>query len=316
MTTLLVDGHHLIHRVAFIRELQELKTSDGKHVGPVFGFLRVLRGTLERFKATSCIVAWDSPGGSVFRKDLYPDYKANRNKDDKPEALDHIDEQKADIQGLLPYLSVKQVSLTGLEGDDILWLLIRHLPEDEDIVVVSEDKDLLQLVGPNVSVFRPIQDKIVDEDNFEDVTGVELRLFTLKKALVGDTSDNIMGIKGVGEKTAEKLIREVYYDEEDEDWYTNTDIELLKMHCAKSKTKTAQRIVEDWDVVKRNMDLVDLTTIKFSDYEELNASSTIEADANLHISDVEVIQALGEFEFNSLAGVNYGQWILPFRRLN
>jgi 5'-3' exonuclease len=316
MTTLLVDGHHMLHRVAFIRELQELTTSKGRHIGPVFGFLRVLRATLERFKASSCIVAWDAPGGSTYRKELYPAYKANRKEGEKPEALAHINEQKLDIQKLLPFLNVKQICCKGLEGDDTLCLLIRSIPEHEDVVVVTEDKDLLQLIDYcNVSVYRPISDQLIDEDNFESVVGVPPSLFALHKAVVGDKSDNISGIHGVGPKTINKLLTEAYYSEDADCWDADCDPLILKETCDDHKTKTGRKVYDEWETVKRNLKLVDLWANRNTLREFKRAKAVIAAEGGVGATDVEVIQALGRYEFNSLAGVKFGQWVLPFRRL-
>lgn len=324
MTTLLVDGHHMLHRCAFIPELQRLsRSTGGVPTGPVFGFLRVLRGNLNTFKATSCVVVWDVAGSTSYRKEIYPEYKANREQKDKPEALAHISEQKDILQEILPYLNVKQMGITGYEGDDLIQLFIRTIfketdPGDQpklDIVVVSGDRDLLQLVTDGVEVYRPIADELVNSTNFEEVTGTpSSRYFILRKAIVGDVSDNILGIKGVGEKTADKLLKEAYYDE-DTGWDACPDLDKLKGLCEGHKSKTGKRVAEQWDIVVRNLKLVDLFDVKFGKKNYDKAKVIISSSPGNLTTDIELIKVLGKYEFNEFTG-RFGQWITPFRRLS
>jgi len=318
MTTVLVDGHHMLHRVAFIPELQKLSTRKGVPTGPCFGFLRVLRATLNRFKATDCIVVWDS-GRSAYRQKLYPEYKANRDEGDKPAALDNIDDQKDILQEVLPYLNTKQLIIGGYEGDDLLALLIETLEDEDDrIVVVTGDKDLLQLVRPGVDVYRPIADQLVTDFDFTTQVGVPVSLFTLRKALVGDKSDNIDGIRGVGEKTANKLLEEVYADEDG--WWQDIelaeDLSEFKEHCAEHKGKTAKRIAEDWPVVTRNLKLMDIINyFPFTTKDRKKAKAVVEMDIRGMATDIELIKMLGKWEFHDFTS-KFMQWIRPFKRLS
>lgn len=320
--TVFVDGHHMLHRVCFIPELQKLRASNGDPTGPVFGFLRVLRATLNRFKADSCVVCWDSPGTTVVgrRTELYPAYKANRAEKPKPEALAHLGDQLGMLFSILPYLNVKQMAVPGFEGDDLLYLLTVEGPREEDdiVTVVSEDKDLLQLVEHGADVYRPISDQLVTEANFTELTGIPSEAFVLRKAIVGDTSDNIKGVMGVGEKTADKLLRETYYDATLGEWdlvevgFGNYD--EFRIHCAHHRTKTAKKVDEQWDVVLRNIKLMDLSKNEFSDSLVDKATAILSAEANTLFTDVELIQELGSYEFTEITK-SFATWITPFRRL-
>lgn len=321
MTTLVFDGHHLLHRTAFIPDLQRLSSSyTDVPTGPVFGFLRVLRANLNTFKADSCIVVWDSPGGSQHRRDIYPAYKANRAEKEKPEALKYIGEQIEILQSILPYLNVKQLAIPGYEGDDLMELVSETLkevePHDElDVVVVTGDKDLLQLVGGPVTVYRPIASEQVDDENFEHITGVPNRaLFLLRKAVIGDKSDNIDGVRGVGEKTADKLLKEAYYTE-DEEWASQLDYDVFRQVCESHKTKTAKRISDEWDVVKRNLRLIDLKNICFTDAQKRKAKAVVESEPGSLTTDIELMQMLGRYEFNEFTS-RFAQWIQPFRAIS
>jgi 5'-3' exonuclease len=307
----------MMYRCCFIPELQRLQARDGTPTGPVFGFLRVLGATLRRLKATSCVVVWDT-GRSAYRQEFYPEYKANRDEKDKPEALQNLDEQIGITQELLPYLCVKQFAIKGYEGDDLLYLLIKTLREMDgfeklqDIIVVTEDKDLLQLVHLDTKVYRPISDQLVTTDNFEELVGIRLQKFVLRKALVGDKSDNIDGIRGIGEKTANKLITEAYH--RDGEWFSDLDYEALRTTCIDHKTKTAKRIAENWDVVERNLKLVDLTAFPFTKRDSRKARAVINSSPGALIPAMGLMKILGKYEFNEILN-GFIQWVRPFRRL-
>ncbi len=319
MTTVLVDGHHMMHRVAFIPELQKLTTRRGVPTGSAFGFLRVLRATLNRFKADSCIVVWDT-GRSAYRKKLFPAYKANRDEADKPAALDTIEDQIGILNGVLPYLNVKQLAIKGYEGDDLLWLAVEAIREDEEvlepIVIVTGDKDLLQLVDDGVSVYRPIANELITAKNFTLEIGVPNNLFCLRKALVGDKSDNIDGIRGVGEKTAGKLM-EAYLTDDDGNWIQelhDEDLSDFKDSCAAHKGKIAPRIAEGWKIVDRNLKLMDIKAFPFTKKDKKKAKAVVHAGLSDFATDIELIKVLGKWEFNDIMS-RYVQWVGPFKRL-
>lgn len=314
MTTVLVDGHHMLHRVAFISELQKLSTRKGVPTGPCFGFLRVLRATLNRFKATGCIVAWDT-GRSAYRKKLYPEYKANRDEGDKPPALDNINDQRDMLQEILPYLNIKQLAIGGYEGDDLLYLLIDTITADDRLVVVSEDKDLLQFVDVGVEVYRPIADQLVNHLTFETDVGIPMELFCFRKALVGDKSDNIPGINGVGEKTANKLLESYFHG--DDGWVQDIedeDLEGFKEFCAEDKRKIPKRIAAGWDTVQRNLKLMDISLFPFKEKDLVRAQAVVDMDVTSMATDIDLMKLLGRYEFNEFTQY-FVQFIRPFKRL-
>jgi DNA polymerase-1 len=318
MTTVLIDGHHAAHRVAFIPELQKLTTRRGVPTGSAFGFLRVLRATLNRFKADSCLVVWDT-GRSAYRKKLYPEYKANRDEAEKPAALDTIEDQIGILQGVLPYLNVKQLAIKGYEGDDLLWLAVEAVRDDnelEPIVIVTGDKDLLQLVDTGVAVYRPIADELITDKNFTVEVGVPNHMFCLRKALVGDKSDNIDGIRGVGEKTANKFMEECLVDDAGE-WFQELDVDDLKdfkEFCEEHKGKIAPRIAEGWETVERNLKLMDIKKFPFDGKDKKKARAVVNADLSDFATDIELLKVFGKWEFNDIVS-KYVQWIRPFKRL-
>jgi DNA polymerase-1 len=317
---LLVDGHNMLHRVCFIPELQKLSSSQGIPTGPVYGFLRVLRATLERFSPESCIICWDTPSSGVGRRNaLYPAYKANRADKEKPEALQHFSEQLQMLRNILPYLNVKQFGAAGYEGDDLLYLLTKRFYSEDatNVVVVTDDKDMLQLVRDGATVYRPIADQVITYENFEEMTGVHPEAFVLRKAIVGDVSDNVKGVFGVGEKTADKLLRAAFKNELDA-WVVDgimmdEDYDPLISLCSGHKTKTAKKVTEQWGVVERNLKLMDLRKNTFHETVHDAADNLVDS-VSAHFSDVELISILGKYEFSEITK-RFATWITPFRKL-
>lgn len=204
---LLIDGHSILNRAFY--GLPDLTNSEGKHTGAVYGFLNMLFKVLEEEKPGYLTVAFDlhTP---TFRHKLYDGYKGTRKA--MPEELR---EQVPLIKEMLGAMGVNMVTLEGYEADDLLGTLARRSEErGMDVTILSGDRDLLQLATEKVLLRLPktVKGKTTVEDyHAEDVRTryqvTPLQIIELK-ALMGDSSDNIPGIPGVGEKTATKLIVE------------------------------------------------------------------------------------------------------------
>lgn len=195
---LLIDGNSLIWRAAF---------SGGEH-NIASGVITFANEVLTRFQPDSLIFCWDY-GKSRFRSELYSQYKATR---EKPAKLD-IESIYSQVDILRRYLSkmgIQQVRVSGIEADDLISWVSEYavLSLDKDVVIVSTDKDLWQLITPRVSVFDPIRSTFATPEFVKLSFGVAPKDIPIYKALVGDTSDNIKGIKGIGEKLAIKLFEE------------------------------------------------------------------------------------------------------------
>jgi DNA polymerase-1 len=203
-TLYLVDGHALVFRAyyAFIR--QPLVNSRGQETSAVFGFLNTLLNLLSSEEPDYLAVVFDT-AAPTFRHKRYDQYKANR--DEMPEALA---EQLPVIYEMLTAMNVPQFSMEGFEADDLIATLSRGLQSEVEVKVVSGDKDLLQLINDRIHVIRPGKTQVV-ESEIDAATMVEtmgLRPDQLIDylALMGDSSDNVPGVRGVGKKTALKLI--------------------------------------------------------------------------------------------------------------
>lgn len=205
MSLYLVDGHALAYRsyYAFVR--RPLVNSRGEETSAVFGFVRTMLNLIEKFEPSHIAVVFDSTE-MTFRKELYEDYKANRTKMPEP-----LIEQLPKIFSVLEAMSVRTLSVDGFEADDIIATLSKRVEERDTVRVVSADKDLFQVVSNNTHVIRPGKGGLLDEEIDPQVLqkrfGFGPKEFVDYQALMGDASDNVPGVPGVGEKTALKLIR-------------------------------------------------------------------------------------------------------------
>lgn len=195
----LIDGSGYIFRA--YHAIPRLSTASGFPTNALFGFSRMMVKLLSSVKSSRIVLVFDA-GRQTFRNDLFPAYKAHR--DACPEDLVPQLPLFRQIGEALGILTVEQ---RGFEADDILATLAHRFSEaGTPCLVVSGDKDLLQVVTDKVSVWDPMKDKFFDERAVEDHLGIPARLVADYLGLVGDTSDNIPGVSGIGPKTAAALI--------------------------------------------------------------------------------------------------------------
>lgn len=202
---LLIDGSSLIHRAFFA--LPPLITKKGVNTGAVYGLCNMLLKLIEDVQPKYMVVAFDK-SRKTFRTRMYPDYKGQR-KPTPPE----LGEQFPLSMKVLDAIGIKNMELDDYEADDIIGTFAKHAPEDVEVIVVTGDKDELQLIDKRTKVYytkRGISDiQIYDEAEFSEVyEGLVPKQLIELKGLMGDTSDNIPGVPGVGPKTALKLIKE------------------------------------------------------------------------------------------------------------
>lgn len=199
-TLLLIDGNSLLNRAYFA--LPALNSSSGQNVNAVYGFVNILIKALDDYKPDKLVVTFDLHGHN-FRKDVYADYKANRHG-----MPDDLAQQMPILHELLAKMHVTVVEKPGVEADDIIGTLTSRF--DGQSLVVSGDRDMLQLVSPTVNVLltkRGMTDvERVDPETLLASYGLTPSGVIEYKALRGDTSDNIPGVKGIGEKTAMDLL--------------------------------------------------------------------------------------------------------------
>jgi len=202
----LIDGNALVHRA--YHALPSLTTKDGKPSGAVYGFALTLFGMMEKVKPDYIIASFDVKG-PTFRHKEFKEYKANRKK-----APDDLYEQIPMCQGLLKSYGIPIYIKEGYEADDILGTISKD-PEIEkklNTLIVTGDMDLAQLVDEDTSIFtlrRGVKDTVIyDERGVREKYKIRPDQIVDYKALRGDPSDNIPGVKGVGEKTAVSLLQQ------------------------------------------------------------------------------------------------------------
>jgi DNA polymerase-1 len=204
-TLYLIDGYGLIYRSYFAFTGRHLYAPDGKNVSALFGFFRTLFALLRNRDVPLIAVALD-PLDKTFRHEMYPEYKATRDK--TPEELH---DQIPLIETLLESLGIPQLRVDGFEADDLLGTLAtRSTNEGRLCVIVSGDKDILQLVGESVLVLRPSKGELLEfgPQQVREEWGVPPEGIIDYLALTGDASDNIPGVAGIGPKTAVKLLED------------------------------------------------------------------------------------------------------------
>ena len=212
----LVDGYALIYRAFFAMIGRPLRTSRGENTSAVWGVANFLQRLFADHSPTH--VAWVHDAGSSFREDVFPEYKATREKLDE-ELQEDFDRSVERIEQLLRCFGVPLVSVDGYEADDVIGTLAElGVDAGFKVVIISGDKDFYQLIGPQVSLLNPgrggpagVTEQWVDQTNAHERLGVPPDRVVDFLALTGDASDNIPGVRGVGEKTARALI-EAYGD--------------------------------------------------------------------------------------------------------
>jgi DNA polymerase-1 len=318
MNTLLVDGNNLVYRNAVV--MSNLTTKDGFPTGGIFGVLNGISHSLKEVSKicgediSECITVFDG-GRSKRRLEMYPEYKGTRKTDSE-----RTEEEKTFYHGLidqanilvekLPDVGIKTLKVMGWEADDLIYGLIKQSDEVRDdvenkFIIMSTDEDFLQLISENVSVYSPIKGIYYTYDNFEELFGCKPENFISYKILKGDSSDNISGINGIGDKTGKKLVNE----------YGGLVGILNPANRAQlMKSKITQRIFtpEGLATIDRNNKLINLK--EFVDY------STVEDELNEvlyvspSISEKAAKEFLMKYQLSSIL-VKFAEWLRPYKEL-
>ena len=205
---LMIDGLNLFFRNFAV---MNMVNPDGIHIGGLGGFFRSLGAMIRQTQPTQVYVIFDGAGSANNRKNINPLYKSGRDLqritnwdafDDKDDEDDAKVDQMVRIIQYLKTLPVKTCSIDKVEADDIIAYLAGVTPQkpEDKVFIVSSDKDFLQLINENVIVYRPMEKEYYTEQTVIDKYKMSPKNFILHKTLLGDSSDKIKGIKGLGEK--------------------------------------------------------------------------------------------------------------------
>ena len=277
---ILVDGNNLLFRSFYATAYQGviMRNSKGFPTNALYGFINMMNKIIKEEKPSYILVAFDK--GKTFRHDKYDEYKAGRI-----EMPDELRVQFPKAKEVLDAFGIKHFEIDNYEADDIIGTLARIVDEEDEFIatIVSSDKDLLQLISDEVTVklLKQSGHIMMDRDEFMRTYQVEPARMVDLKALMGDASDHIPGVKGIGEKTAISLLSK----------YGSLDNLYANIESVTGKTK--EKLLADKDNAYMSYDLATI-------YKEVPLDFTLE-DCKYKITDKSKLAGiLEELEFHSL----------------
>ena len=275
----LVDGNNLLFRSYYATAYSGnfMKNSKGFPTNGLYGFINMINKIINDEKPKYMLVAFDK--GKTFRHEKYKDYKAGRI-----EMPNELKLQFPKAKELLKYMGIKSFEIENYEADDIIGTLAKEVDEEDEFnaLIVSSDKDLLQLISDEVTVkLLKTKDYIMmDKDKFKEIYGLTPDKMIDIKALQGDASDNIPGVKGIGEKTALKLLQEY------------GDLDGVYENVLNIKGSTGTKLINDKENAYYSKELATI-------YKEVPLGFTLE-DTKLNDGDLQGLKNMyEELEFYS-----------------
>ena len=277
---ILVDGNNLLFRSFYATAYQGviMRNSKGFPTNALYGFINMINKVIKDESPSYILVAFDK--GKTFRHDKYDDYKAGR-----VEMPEELKMQFPKAKEVLDTMGIKHFEIDNYEADDIIGTLAKMVDEEDEFIatIISSDKDLLQLISDEVEVKLLKQSGyiLMNKEEFRNTYSVDpIRMIDLK-ALMGDPSDHIPGVKGIGEKTAINLLKK----------YDNLNNLYNNIDTVTGKTK--EKLLTDKDSAFMSYDLATI-------YREVPLNFSLEDCKYLGIRKNEFVKMLEEFEFNSL----------------
>lgn len=258
MRVLIVDGLN-----TFIRSFVVVPAMDinGEAIGGIVGFLKSVKAQIRESLPDRVVVAWDGEGGSQRRRGVYSAYKEGRkvrlNREYDMESQEdqkrNLGQQLKLLKQLLDLLGIIQVEVPNIEADDTIAFICKFLYSDHDKVVLTSDRDMLQLVDDKTIVYSPTKKIYWSTSEMKEKMNVLPENYIYVKALCGDASDNVAGMGGIGEKTALKLYP--FLSERP------TDLKEIRAHTeANLKAGTKYKsVLDQWDRLVENVQLMQLS---------------------------------------------------------
>ena len=298
---LIVDGLN-----TFLRNFTMINhiNPDGHHVGGLTGFLKSIGYAIKMIEPTKVVIVFDGAGGSNAKRNLYPEYKANRNKNritnysiftSKEEESESINNQMARLIQYLQLLPVSMICVDGIEADDTIGYLATKLENYsacKEVHIMSADGDFLQLVSDKISVYSPTKKKIYKPKDVLEEYSVSSTNFVNYKILMGDTSDNIPGVSGLGPKKLLKLFPDLATDR-----FMELPEIVMESERRASEHLLYARVAERKHQLIINDRLVNLRTIPLSDenIEQIQTNFKSRYEINSHMfMQMYVADRLGE----------------------
>jgi DNA polymerase I len=274
---MLIDGLNL-----FFRNFSTINAvnSNGAHIGGLGGFFRSLGALIRQIQPTQIIMVFDGIGSSTSRKNIIPEYKSGRNvtRVTKHELFDNIDDEDeakiGQIVRIIQYLKtlpVKTITLGNVEADDVIAYLSSTLPKHDNdrVFIVSSDKDYLQLITRQVIVYRPVEREFYTEETVREKFNLDPHNFIIYKTLLGDASDALPGIKGLGAGKLFKLFPELSTQP-----VTFEDILEISERNIKEHVIYA-RVLHDIELLENKYKIMDLSNPMMTDQDKIDVDTLI-----------------------------------------
>ena len=306
---LFIDGLNLFFRNFAV---MNMVNPDGVHIGGLGGFFRSLGAMIRQIDPTQVYVVFDGAGSANNRKNINPLYKSGRDLqritnwdafDDKQDEDDSKVDQMIRVIQYLKTLPVKTVSIDKVEADDIISYLSKVVIKDpkDKAFIVSSDKDFIQLVSDNVIVYRPMEKEYYTEQTVIDKYKMSPKNFLLHKTLLGDNSDKIKGVKGLGEKGIYKKFPELME--------RDMDLQDIFSIC-ESKFKdhvVYARVLQNMDEMENNYKIMNLENPMISDKEKEYLNQLVDSKVPPYIPE----QFLAFYNPDKLGGMirNVEFWV-------
>ena len=270
---ILIDGTAYLYRA--FHALPPLTNKQGENTGAIHGFLKALFKIIEDFAPEHIGLVFDAKGKN-FRHDIYSDYKANRSK-----MPDELSEQIPKLYEILELLGYPPIIIDGVEADDVIGTLSKQFRKTKVVRIFSGDKDFAQLVNSSVAIINPITLETMDEVAVKKKFGIDAKHIIDYLALVGDKSDNIPGLPGVGSKTASRLINQ----------YGSVE------NIIKNKNLISGKVGE---TLNENIDQLKLSKILATIKEDLDLNINLKNLTKKDTDDDKIVKIFKRLELNSL----------------
>jgi len=302
---MVVDAHNQFLRSYIV---DPSLSSNGQPIGGSKGFLKILNKLTRTISPDIIFVVWDGEGGSQKRRAQNKNYKQGRkpirlnrggNLTEEEEGRNRVWQQMRVIE-YLNQTPIIQFIEPRVEADDVISYIVQR-PEFKDWqrVIVSSDKDFIQLLDDNTILYRPTQNEVLNKKKIVEKYGIHPTNFALARALVGDASDNLKGVPGVGLATVAKRFP---FLSESKEYFTSDIMECCERQ--ESKLKVYQRIMESADLIKSNYKIMQLYSPSISVQGKIRIGETVASHApefnKTGLRTLMIKDGIGEISLNSL----------------
>ena len=266
----------------FIRVFSAIPTTndDGIHIGGIIGFLKSIAYTTKMLNTTRTIIVFDGKGGSSRRRKLYPEYKNKRKGKIRLNRINEYENIEDERHSMLMQLSrcveylealpLTIISVDNVEADDVIAYISKQLLPKSNHIIMSTDKDFLQLVNNRISVWSPTKKKLYKPETLKEEYEITSNNFLTYRILEGDKSDNIPGVNGIGIKTAVKRFPQLLEEK-------NVSVDdLLKIsNKKKDELKIYQNVLDSKKQLRLNYKLMQLNNVDISGSAKLKINRTV-----------------------------------------